>query len=117
MRPQLGPLQASPKLHLRDRHYRSKRLAAKSHRMEGEKIIGCCYLRGRMPLESHACIRFGHTFPVIGHLDQCTTGILDIHLNMSGSGINRIFHQFLNDRGRTLDHLACRYLIGDTVRK
>ena len=70
-----------------------------------------------MPFESHTGIRLGHTLSIIDHLDQCTTGILYIHLNMSGSGIHRVFHQLFHDRGRTLDNLARRYLIGDTVRK
>ena len=70
-----------------------------------------------MPFKSHAGVSLRHTFSIIDHLDQCTTGVLYIHLNVSGAGIHRIFYQLLYDRGWTLDNLARRYLIGNTVRK
>ncbi len=63
-----------------------------------------------MPFESHTGIRLGHALPVIDHLDQCTTGILYIHLNMSGTGIHRVFHQLLYDRSGTLDHLTLQWV-------
>ena len=68
-----------------------------------------------MPFERHTGIRFGHTFPVIDYLDQCTAGILNVHLDMCGSGIDRIFNQFLYNGSRPLNDFTGRYLIGYTI--
>ena len=43
--------------------------------------------------------------------------ILNVHLDIGSASVHRILDQLFNDRGRTLNHLSRRDLIGDMVRK
>lgn len=46
--------------------------------------------------------------PIIGHTDQALAAILDRNLNSARPGIQRVFNEFLDRRGRTLHHFARR---------
>ena len=65
-----------------------------------------------MTFESQTCICFRHTFTIVYHLDAGLSGICHRHINMSGTGIYGILHQFLYDGSRPLYHLSRSYLIG-----
>jgi len=45
-------------------------------------------------------------------LQQGGSAVCQGHVYAIGSGIDGVFHQFLNDRGRSLDDLTGGYLAG-----
>ena len=75
------------------------------------------YLRRGMTLKGQAGIRFRHATAIVNHLYGGTSCVNHEDIDSGGTGIDSIFHQFLDDRSRTLYHLACGYLVGHTVRK
>ena len=100
-------------LHLGYCAYRGQCLSAKPHRTQGEEIICRAYLGSGMTLESHPGIRLAHTLAIVNHLYQRASGILYEYLYISSTGIHSILHKLLDDRRGTLDHLSCRYLVGN----
>ena len=65
-----------------------------------------------MTFEGQSCIRLRHTATVVYHLDRGAPGIHHNDIDMAGTGIEGILHQFLYHRSRPLYHLAGCYLIG-----
>ena len=80
--------------------------------MKIEEVVGLADLGGGMTLKRQTGIGFRHSLSIIYHQYTCTSGIDYSHINTCGTCINRILHQLLDDRGRTLYHLSCSYLVG-----
>ena len=68
-----------------------------------------------MALESEPGVGGRHALAVVDYLNKGAAGILQYDLNRSGTGIDRILDQLLDDRGRPLYHLARGYLIGHGI--
>ena len=64
-----------------------------------------------MAFDTQSQIIRSHARAIVGDADQVSATARDYHLDLGGTGIQRVFDQFLDGRGRTLDHLARR----DTV--
>ena len=103
--------------HLRDSGYGGKCLAAESHRGEGEEVCGLTDLARSMTLKSQAGIGLTHSTAVVDDLEAGASGIDGNDINAMGTGIYGVLHQFLDQRGRTLDDFACSYLVGDAIGK
>jgi hypothetical protein len=43
--------------------------------------------------------------------------VVKLHFDPGRTGVEGIFHEFLHDRSRTLNHLAGGDLIGNTIRQ
>ena len=115
--PQLLSFQTSAEFHLGNSSNRSQSLATKTHCTKGKQIGSLTNLRGSMTFKSKACVCFRHTLAVIDHLNGSLARIRYQHINMSGTCVNSIFHQFLDNRSRTLDYLAGCNLIGHRIGK
>ena len=50
---------------------------------------------------------------VIGHADIGLAAVLNLHDHRGSAGVKRVFHQFLDDGDRTLDHLTRRDFVGN----
>ena len=83
--------------------------------MERKEVVGLADLGSGMTLEREPCIGLRHAFSIVDHLDGRTSGIGYQHIDVLRPGINRVLHQFLDDRGRPLDDLAGCYLVGYAV--
>ena len=70
-----------------------------------------------MAFERHTHIRIRHAATIIDHLNKCLAGILYNELYIGSTGINSIFHQFLDNGSRALNHLTGSYLIGHRIGK
>ena len=68
-----------------------------------------------MTFKRKARIRFGHTLPIINHLNAGLARIGNQHMYFPCFGINCIFHQFFHNRCRTLNHLSGSNLIGNRI--
>ena len=56
-----------------------------------------------------------YTRAVVADSQQLYTALLDIDLEPRCAGIKAVFKQLLHDRGRALDDLARRNLIGEAL--
>jgi len=69
-----------------------------------------------MPLKTHPCIGLAHAVAIINYLHQRFTCIGNDQLNICCTCVNRIFKQFFYGTGRSLNYLACRYLVCNIIR-
>ena len=104
-------------LHLSDGGNGGKGLAPESHRGEGEEVSGLTDLARSMTLERQAGIGLTHPTAVVDNLEAGASGIDGNDINAAGTGIYGVLHQFLDQRGGTLDDFACSNLVGDTIGK
>ena len=97
--------------------YAGKGFATKAHGMEGEEVNCLTYLGGGMTLEGETGIGIGHATAVVDNLYRRFASVCHQHLYVCGSRIDSVFHEFLDDGGWALYHLACGYLVGYGVGK
>ena len=109
---QLGVTAACAQFHLGDGGYRGQSLAAETHRVQREQVLGIAYLAGAMAFKGQACVGLAHPHPVVDNLDECAARILEDNLDVGCLGINGVLHQFLDDTGRALDDFAGSNLVG-----
>jgi hypothetical protein len=99
---------------------RRQRLAAKAER---DDLLDCPafsnqrfgQLRGRMPLQGERDVAGRHTAAVVGHLDPGEPAVHDPYLDPRRSGVDRVLDQFLERRGRPLDHFACSNTVDERL--
>ena len=103
-------------LHLRYGTYTRQRLTAKTHRSQMKQILCLTYLRCRMTLKRHTRIRDRHPCTIINDLDERLTGIAYQHAYSVSARIQRVLHQLLQARCRSLNDLTRRNLVGYTIR-
>lgn len=65
-----------------------------------------------MTLKGQTGIGLRHATTVVDDLYGRATGIHHRHVDVCGTGIDRVLNQFLDDRGRALNHLTGGYLVG-----
>ena len=105
----LGP---SPQGELRHAGNAGQRLAAEAHGQHGRQIGGRGDLARGVPLERHESVLAIHARTIIGHSKQTGPRPAHFDLKRARPGIEAVFHQLLDHRGRTLDHFASRDLAG-----
>ena len=75
------------------------------------------YLASGMTLEAEASVAVAHTATVVDDLYQRTARIFHHQVNLCGASVHRVLQQLLHGAGRTVHHLAGRYLVGHTIRQ
>ena len=85
--------------------------------MKGEEIVSLTDLRRGVTLERQSGISLRHSLAIVDDLYGSTSGINDDHMDGRRPGINGILYQLLDHRGRALDHLTSRNLVGYAVGK
>ena len=88
-------MQTCLKHYLRYSSYRGKSLTAETHSVQTEKVVGRAYLRRSMTFKRQSGIGFRHSLSVVNNLYQRTSRIDNDNLNILGTSINSILHQFL----------------------
>ena len=68
-----------------------------------------------MALKGQTRVGLAHPHPVIDDLDERAARVLKDNLDMSRLGVDGILHQFLDNAGGTLYHLAGSNLVGDRI--
>ena len=104
-------------LHLGNGCDAGQSLASEAHCANGEEVLGLADLRSSVPLEAQTGVSLRHAAAVVNDHNHRLAGILHHQVYLGGSGIQGVLHQFLDGRCRTLNHLASRNLVGDTIRK
>ena len=59
----------------------------------------------------------GHADPVVGHPDELAARVLQLHGDGARPGVDRVFHQLLDHRGRPLHDLARGDLVHEVIRQ
>jgi hypothetical protein len=70
---------------------------------------------GRVTLNGQPYVPGVHPDPVIDHNDTLFPRDDDLDVNVTGSGVKRVFHEFPDHRRGTLDDLACRYQVDKRI--
>ena len=68
-----------------------------------------------MPFKGHQGVILAHPIAIILDPHQGTAAVPKFHFDAGRSGIQRIFHQFLDDRSWPLNHLSGGDLISNPV--
>ncbi len=113
--PDLGPrdLAAQTALHdeMRDRRNAGQGFAAEAERVDGRQIVCPPDLARRVTLERQARILRAHALAVVLDPHETLPAQLDVDLNAPRAGVDRVFDELLDDRGRPLDYFAGSNLV------
>ncbi len=85
--------------------------------MNAKQIVGCLDLAGRMAGHGQLQLIDRDPMSIIDDPDGVDTTVFQGDLDVSRSGVHRIFQQLLDDAGRTFDHLAGGNLVDDAGRE
>ena len=96
---------------------RRQRLAAKTHGHNRFQIVEGDDLAGCMAAQCQRQVVLANATAIVTHAQQLYTALLGINVNAVGTGIQGVFDQFLDDVGRTLDHLASSNLVSEARRQ
>ena len=91
-----------------DRGDRRKRLAAESQSGDPVDVLCGEDLAGPVRLDAEQRVVGIHSGAVVGDADQPRTGPFDLDADVGGSGVDGVFHQFLDHRCGAFDHLPGR---------
>jgi hypothetical protein len=72
-------------------------------------------LAGRMPVQRQNRVLSPHSGAVVADLDQNLSAVLQLHSDVTGTGVKCVFNQLLDHRGGTLDDFTRGDLIGHRV--
>ena len=86
-------------------------LSPKPHRLHLEEVFAASNLAGGVPLKGQLNVVAGDPVAVINHPDAIEAGVLHNNVDPLTVGVQSVLNQFLNDRGRTLNHLPGRNLV------
>ncbi len=96
---------------------RGQRLAAKAQGGHPLQIIQIGNLAGGMARQGQRQILMGDAATIIAHPQQLHAALLDIDINASSAGIQAVFQQLLDDRGRPFHHFTGGDLVGQPRRQ
>ena len=108
---------ARPQREVRNGGDRRQRLAAEPVRQDGGEVVGPADLARGMTLERQPRIIRVHPLAVILDPNLLLAAELDVDDDAAGAGINGVLDEFLDDRGRSLDDLTRRDLVGEVIGK
>jgi hypothetical protein len=94
-----------------------QRLAAEAQRRDGVQVLVVLELGGRMALERQRQLLRRHADAVVGDADQRAPAVAQVDGDSGGAGVERVFDQLLDGRGRALDDLAGGDLVDQVVRQ
>ena len=99
----------------RDRRDRRQRLAAKAERRDGEQVLHVAQLAGGVAFEGEQRVVAQHAAAIVDDADEAPSAGFDLDAQLGRAGVERVFEQLLDDRGRALHDFAGGDLVGDLV--
>ena len=94
-----------------------ERLAPETQASDAEQVADVRDLAGRMPADGKRQVVRMNPVPVVDDAHPFDAPLLDQHFHAAGARIEAVLDEFLDDRGRTLHHLAGSDLVGDELRQ
>ncbi len=101
----------------RDRGDRGQRLAAEPQRVDALDVVHVAQLAGGLALDAQQGVVAPHAAAVVADRDQLAPARRDRDVDAPRSRVDRVLDQLFDHRGRTLDHLARRDLVGHVRRQ
>jgi len=90
----------------------SQRLTAKAQAHHPFKVFEVTNLAGGVTRQRQRQVVAGNTAAIVTHPQQLDPGLLDVHVDTLGAGVQAVFQQLFNHRCRALNHLARGNLVG-----
>jgi len=90
-------------------------LSPKTLCFEGINIVESCDFARRVSGNGHRELIVGNPTAIIAHLNEFLAPIPDGDVYLRGTRIEGIFHQFLDDRGRSFHHLTGGDLVDEVI--
>ncbi len=90
----------------RDGSHRSQRFTTKTERADAFEIVKRTDLRGRVPDQCQRQLVAGDAAAVVNDANQLDAAFLELDLEGRAAGVEGIFQQFLEYRGRPIDDFA-----------
>ncbi len=91
--------------HPADRADRRQRLAAEAERGDAQQVV-VGQFRGAVPLDRQDQLFRGHPAAIVDNRDQGLAAVFQCDVDAPGAGVDRVFDQFLDRRGRPFDDFA-----------
>ena len=110
-----SPARPGPQRHVRDRRDARQRFAAEAQRRDRTQILDPTKLACRVAFERQHSVLGQHPFAVVLDANELLSAELYLDGDPSGAGIKGVLDQLLDRRGRALDDLARRNLIGQLL--
>ena len=66
-----------------------------------------------MALEGKQRVVAIHPYAIVNHANHRNATAANHHVDLTGTGVDTVFDELLDDRSRALDDLAGRYLAGN----
>ena len=117
LHPHFVLLASGLQFHLRYGGDAGQGLASETHSADGKQVFRLANFGSGMTLEAQAGIRFRHTAAIVDHHNHRLTGVFHYQVDLGGTSIQSVLHQLFDRRCWTLNHLACRNLVGDAIGK
>ncbi len=92
--------------HSCDRANRRKGFTAKAVGGDSDQVVLAGNFAGGMSLYGQFQLAGGNATAVIAHPNGTNTTVIERHMNLRRSSVDRVLHEFFDDRCRALDHLA-----------
>ena len=92
-------------------------LAAKAEGGDAFEIVGALDLAGGVAGDGQAQLVLGDAAAVVAHRDALHAAAFDFDFHRTGTGVDAVLDQLLDDGGRALDHFASGDLVGHCVRQ
>ena len=100
---------------VRNRRNRGKRLAAETKRLDRKQIVGLVQFARGVTAKTGPSVLRRHALSIVGDLDPFAAAFFNVDGNLSSSGIQRVFHQFLDHGCWPLHDFPGGYAVGDVV--
>ena len=98
--------------HVRNRCDRRQRLTPEAERENAIQICRFPNFAGRVPTNGNGKVVRNHAAAIVGHAHKGHATVLNFYRDTVGTRIDRIFHQLLDHRRRSVYDLARRDQIG-----
>ena len=115
--PDGGAARTAAQNEMRDRRDARQRLAAEAERRDSFQVLRPPDLAGRVAFDGQPRILGFHPFAVVFDVNQLLAAELDRDRHAPRAGVDRVFDQLLDHRGRALDDFARRNLVREIAGK
>src|SRR5690606_123282 len=100
-----------------DRGDRGQRHALKAVAVYGFEVAEAGDLAGRMPRQRQRQFLLRNAAAVVGDAQEAHAAFFQMDVDTGGTGIETVFEDLLEHRGRAFNHLACGNLADEEVRQ
>jgi len=102
---------------LGDGRYRGQRFAAKAERDEHREVVCARDFAGAMARQGERQLVGRDAVAVVANQDPPDTAVVELDVDAAGTGVECVFDEFLDDRGRAFNDFTGRNLVDHRFRQ